>query len=72
MNRINYKNLYNILDTLQNRKLHKILMIYLMIGIILFMKDYNDLTYINFIYMSMGHPYILSFFIFFNTDYVSK
>ena len=63
MNRINYKNLYNILDTLQNRKLHKILMIYLMIGIILFMKDYNDLTYINFIYMSMGHSYILSFFI---------
>lgn len=63
MNKISYASLSKTLDNLQNKKIHITLMVYLIIGIILFMKDYNDLSYINFIYMSMGHPYILAFFV---------
>lgn len=75
MNKISYMNLYRILGSLQNKKIHIILMIYLIIGIILLMNDYDDLSYINFVYMSMGHPYILSFFLlpvsFFECWYIS-
>lgn len=51
-----------IFQILQNSRVNKILLFYLIIGVVVYLKDYSSFSYINFFYIGIGHPYILSFF----------
>lgn len=57
----NFKNF--ILTELEHKKIYKLLMIYLILGTYIYVKEYSDLSYINFVYIGIFHPYILSFFL---------
>lgn len=61
----NMNNFYKNIDViLKDKKIYKVLMIYLIIGIFLYIKEFYSFSYINFIYIGLGHPYILCFFLF--------
>lgn len=53
----------NILYNSKKIKINRLLMIYLAVGMILYLKEYSSFSYINFIYAGLGHPYVLSFFL---------